>query len=309
LNLVEVLLEEGWEVTALHRPTSKLDLLAPTGARLVVGDLRAPESLASAVPQGVDAVFHTAADVRLSSRDIELQYAVNVRGTQDLVEVALERDAGCFVHVSSIMAYGMQATVDESSELLGRGSWIAYSRFKVLGEDAVRAGVERGLAASILTPVHIVGRYDLNGWGSVLATVTRGELPGAPSGSGDFCNVREVARAMRAAAERRDQGESYLLGGPHASLKELCDIAAELAGRRPPRVMPGWLMRAIARVSLWGSRVTGREPELTPEVAAMMNHHYAVDDSKAREILGYRHVPLRTSVEEWFAWRDSLGLP
>ena len=62
------------------------------GAEVVVGDLREPESLRSAM-RGCDALVHVAADYRLWVRDPKAMYAANVDGTRELLRMA--REAGC----------------------------------------------------------------------------------------------------------------------------------------------------------------------------------------------------------------------
>ena len=67
-------------------------ILKASAAETVIGDLREPESLRSAV-SGCDAVMHVAADYRLWVRDPQAMYAANVDGTRNLLQIA--REAGC----------------------------------------------------------------------------------------------------------------------------------------------------------------------------------------------------------------------
>src|SRR3954451_23508421 len=101
LNLVEQLTGLGWTAVALHRPTSDLTYLKRFPVRLVEGAVEDAASLERAVPEGVDAVFHAAADVTFWSRHRERQTRTNVDGTRNVVAAALRRGARKVVHTST----------------------------------------------------------------------------------------------------------------------------------------------------------------------------------------------------------------
>ena len=60
LNMVKELMIRGWDVTALHRPSSDLKFVKRFWLKLAVGELSDPNSLRAAIPQGTDTVFHVA---------------------------------------------------------------------------------------------------------------------------------------------------------------------------------------------------------------------------------------------------------
>ncbi len=65
LNLVQQLMVEGWDVTALHRPSSDLTFLSRFGPRLAVGEITDRASLLAAIPQGTDTLFHVAGNTSM----------------------------------------------------------------------------------------------------------------------------------------------------------------------------------------------------------------------------------------------------
>src|ERR671918_1216937 len=214
LNLIEQLTAAGWRVTALHRRTSDLGEIRRFAVDLVEGDLTVPESLRGAIPQSVDAVFHLAADTSVWARHDERQRRINQGGTRNLVEAALVSGARRLVHTSTWNVYGLeQGEISETSPQLGATSWINYNRTKLLAEEEVRAGIARGLAAVIINPAHVLGRYDWRGWARLIIAAHERWLPGVPPGAGTFCHAEAVARAQIAAAERGRIGQNYLLGG------------------------------------------------------------------------------------------------
>lgn len=310
LNLVEQLLARGWHVIALHRAGAQLKYLQRLDAERAIGDITDAASVRRAMPMGVDAVFHVAGDTGLWSRHNALQDRVNIDGTRNVVGAALERRARRFVHTSSISAYGLhRGRIDESAPQLGGASPVNYQRSKFLAEQAVRAGMARGLDVVILNPGAILGRYDTRNWARIVMHVAAGTLPGVPPGSLPFCHAREVARAHLAAFEQGGIGENYLLGGTDASFVELVRaIGAALGRTTPARPTPGWILRVLGTFGALQGRLTGRQPVLTPEAALMVTRDVSCDSSKAMRELDYRAVPLGEMVRDCVAWLAMEGL-
>jgi nucleoside-diphosphate-sugar epimerase len=310
LNLVEELLSRGWHVIALHRAGAELKYLRRLDAERALGDVTDAASVRRAMPMGVDAVFHVAGDTSLWSRNNATQDRINIDGTRNVVGAALERRARRFVHTSSISAYGLhRGRIDESAPQRGGASPVNYQRSKYLAEQAVRAGMARGLDVVILNPGAILGRYDTRNYARIVMHVAAGTLPGVPPGSLSFCHAREVAKAHLAAFEQGGIGENYLLGGTDASFVELVrEIGAALGRTTPARPTPAWILHVLGAFGALQGRLTGRQPLLTPEAARMVTRDVSCDSSKATRELGYRAVPLGEMVGECVAWLATEGL-
>jgi nucleoside-diphosphate-sugar epimerase len=310
LNLVEQLTRAGWDVVALHRPSSDLNRLSGFPVEPVVGDLTDPDSLRRAVPQDVDSVFHVAADISMWSRHDARQTAVNVAGTGNLLAAARAAEARRFVYTSTWNTYGLvQREISETYQQLGGSSWINYDRTKFLAEEQVRAAVADGLEAVIVNPCHIMGRYDRHGWARLIIDLCNRWIPAAPPGAGTFCHAQEAAKAHIAAAERGRTGQNYLLGGAFASFLEVFRTVGEVAGCRvPKRTLPAAAFRIAARVAALPSFVTGREPELTPEGVEMVCASAKVVSTRAERELGYRPPPLRIPIADSYEWLEAEGL-
>ena len=59
---------------------------------------------------------------------------------------------------------------------------------------------------------------------------------------------------------------------------------------------------AYARVLDGWSRLSGREPAVTPEAATLTCHHLQVDSSKAKRELGYRETPFDALLADTLDW-------
>lgn len=310
-HLVRELQAAGAEVLGLSRSAASDAVLAARGVTPVRGDLAAPEGLAGAVPEGLAAVFHTAADTSQWAPDAPRQTRINVDGTAALAAAAHARGAGLFVHTSSVSSYShlVHGVLREDVPQRGRESWINYERTKHLGELAVRERMAAGLPAVILQPGHILGPGDTRNWSRMLAMIDTGRLPGAPPGAGAFADVREVAKAHVQAWGRAQAGETFLLGGAHASFLEFVQLASARLGRKAPtRPVPGALIKLVARASDLASRLTGRAPDMTPQAAVFTLHRLQVDSSKAIDRLGYRETPLAPLLDDTLAWMRAEGM-
>lgn len=310
-HLIRELNANGAQVRALSRGESGDAALRELGAAPVRGALEDPASLDRALEVPVDALFHAAADTNTWSQRNAQQTATNVGGTRALVAAALARGVRLFLHTSSVSSFSHLAhgTLHEDTPRRGGESWINYERNKFHAEEAVRAGMRNGLRAAIFHPAHIFGPGDTRNWARLVQLIDQGRLPGAPPGSGAFADVRQVARAQVAAWRLDKAGESYLLGGEHATFLDLiARIGARLGRKVPKRATPAFALRAYASVVELAARLRGREPSITPEAATFTCHALSVDSSKAIRELDYRETPLDALLDDTIAWLRGAGM-
>lgn len=309
INLIHALVREGWRVVAVHRRSSNLEWLGQSGAELVVGDITDADGIREAMPEAPDVVFHVAGDTSFWRGGNAQQHRINVDGTRNVVAAALAKGAGRYVQTSSISAWAPADgdTVTEDKPSKAQGHWINYYQTKWLADEEVRAGIAKGLDAVIVAPGSILGPYDENTWGQTFRLLKAGKVPGMPGGSCTWNHVDGVVQAHLAAAERGKTGAAYLLSGPEASYVELTSKAAALLNVKPPKALPAILLRAVGRVSQWGSLLTKKAPDMTPELVSMLNSRFRVGSDKAERELGYKAASFDTMVEDSFRWLDENG--
>lgn len=303
-HLVRQLVERGYQVRAMYRSQGTLAALGDLAVEPCQGDVTDVASLDAAMRGKPDLVFHVAASTASWKPRFAEQTRINVDGTRNVVQAALRAGVGRLVHTSSVAVYGLtDDVISERSPHLGRDSWINYSRTKALGELEVQAGIKAGLDAVICNPTHIFGPGDTHNWARLIVMVDQQKLPGVPPGSGAFVDVREAARAEIHAAERGVCGENYLLGGEQTSFLDLVQrIGRQLGKPAPGKPIPAFALRAVAQAKDWISRVTGKEPDLTPESVAFVCHHMHCDFSKAQLQLDLRITPLDHLLADTIAW-------
>ena len=145
-HLLDSLLGDGATVTVVDNFDPFYDRAAKernlerhrghAGLRLIEGDLRDSDALRRDITGSYDAIVHLAAKagVRPSIDDPIAYQEVNVRGTQNLLELARERDIKQFVFASSSSVYGVNPRVPWSEEDHVLQPISPYASTKVSGE-------------------------------------------------------------------------------------------------------------------------------------------------------------------------------
>ena len=100
-HLTRFLIAQGERVRVLVRPQSDRRLLQGLPVEFACADLRDPSSL-SAPLQGVQRVYHVAADYRLWARNPQDIYDSNVAGTRNLLAAARQAGIDRFIYTSSV---------------------------------------------------------------------------------------------------------------------------------------------------------------------------------------------------------------
>lgn len=304
-HLSALLKAQSVQVFALSRSERADRLLVADGVTPLRADLLDADSLRAAMDRPWAAVFHVAADTSQWAPLDARQTAINVEGTRVLAEAALAAGVEAFVHTSSVSAYShlVHGTLGEDTPQRGGESWINYERSKFLGEQAVRAAGARGLPTLILQPAHILGPGDTGNWSRLIRLIDQRRLPGAPPGAGSFADVREVAAAHVAAWRGRQFGQSWLLGGEHVRFLDLIQrIGARLGRKTPKRPTPAFALRAWANLVDLASRISGREPDITPRAARFVIYDLDVDSGKAQRDLRYRITPIDRLLDNTIDW-------
>lgn len=308
--LVRELVRRGVQVHALHRGADAAGTLQALGATPVRGDIEQAEVIRNCIPGGIGTVYHAAASLSVWSRNDAAQLRTNVEGTRNVVDAALAARAGRFVHVSSVSAYGRPGgPVTETTASVAADSFICYERTKWAAELEVRKGIACGLDAVIVNPCAIMGPGFTAGWATLLYQIKAGTMRALPPGSLVVNHIDDVVQALIAAAERGRSGENYILAGEPVPVATLVRRAGEIMGIPVTGpVLGARTLAIVARIGDWISRITGREPDLTPEMAAMMSQDLQCPTHKAARELGYRETAWEVSVEGMYRWLAGQGL-
>ncbi len=311
-TLCRKLLERGWRVRALHRPSSRLDMLEGLEVEHALGDVTAPDTLVRAM-QGCEVVFHVAAVADYWRQDTGKLYRVNVEGTRHVCQAALETGVKRLVFTSSVAALGVPhgQPADESHVFNLAPEKFPYGHSKLLAEGVVAEFVRRGLDAVIVNPAIVLGPGDLNLIsGSMVVEAARGHVPPvAPPGGTNYIHVNDVCAGHIAAAEKGRTGERYILGAHNLPHVEVQRVVCEVVGCPPPRwILPRALVEPLAWLLDLAGRLAPRPLPLSGEQLRLSAEFIYIDAGKAIRELGLPQTPFRTMVEETYTWYKQKGI-
>src|SRR6266487_2416358 len=173
-NLILALQERGDNVRVLALSTEDTTWLEKRDVAVFRGDILNPD--AHIAPMGgVEGMLHLAAMIG-AWRAIRDYYAVNVTGTENVCQAALEAGVRRLVHISSAMVYdmamGRAVTEDDLLEPLDE----PYSLTKAQGDMLVQRMIrEEHLPAVIIRPGTLIGPGDRLNFGRMADRIRAGK--------------------------------------------------------------------------------------------------------------------------------------
>jgi nucleoside-diphosphate-sugar epimerase len=313
-RLARLLMQNGHRVRALVRDPEKAGDLARLGIELHRGDITVPESLRDPI-RGVDGLFHVAGWYEVGTRNAAAAERINVEGTRNVLEAMRDFGVPKGVYTSTIAIFSDTGgrIVDESYR--HHGPWLSeYDHTKWIAHYQVAEPMmRRGLSLVIVQPGMVYGPGDTSALRESLLQYLRRRLPMTPQGTAMcWAHVDDTAHAHLLAMERGRPGESYIIGGPVHTLRELFEIAEEITGIPAPRWHPSpAAVRALARLAGIAERVV-RLPSSAAEegLRVIAGVTYLGTNEKARRELGFVPRPLREGLGETLLHEMALlGIP
>ncbi|PJF35912.1 MAG: nucleoside-diphosphate sugar epimerase [Candidatus Thermofonsia Clade 1 bacterium] len=311
-HIVRLLVAAGHEVRLLRRASSRLDLIADLPVEHALGDVTDADSLHKAAA-GCAWIFHTAAIADYWRAQRAKMYQVNVEGTRNVLRAAQAAQAERVIFTSSAAAVGLRpdgAPSDETVAFNLPPERFPYGHSKMLAEQEVAKAVQAGLPVVTLNPSVIFGPGDLNLIsGSLIVEPARGLVPPFyPAGAVTAIDVRDVAAAHLAAAERGAIGERYILGAQDATYRELFAMICQIVGVRAPKLpLPRALATPLAYLVGALSRL-GLKLPVNADQIWLSARRVLFNSSKARAAFGEPRISLRQSLEDTYQWYLQHGL-
>jgi dihydroflavonol-4-reductase len=301
-RVVKRLRDRGDEVVVLAR---RPDRAAGLDAELVEGDLGDADAIRRGV-EGCQAVFHIAADYRvgMDKSKRESMRDSNVRGTERVLDAAMEAGVDRIVYVSTINIFGNTngRTVDESYRRDEADGFVStYDETKYRAHRIAEERAAQGAPIVIVQPGAVYGPGDHALVGQMIEQASTGKMPAKafPELGLNMVYVDDVAEGILLAHDKGKPGEAYVLGGEITTQGELIDKAAAIGGQKPPRMkVPPVMLKAMIPVGRWVGPAMGLPPNFREMISAAHNVTYWARDDKAREELGYSPRDLETGLRE-----------
>ncbi|MZG30790.1 MAG: NAD-dependent epimerase/dehydratase family protein [Nitrospinae bacterium] len=306
--LARELLKEGRKLKLLVRENTDTRNIDDLDCEVFHGDLRDRDSLKTALV-GCRRLYHTAAYYSLWSRDKKMIYDINVQGTRNILESALEADVEKVVYTSTVGCIGLSRDGSPANEEQPMNTETLCNDYKLSKYQAEQVAHElygRGLPVVIVNPSTPVGPRDIKPTptGKIILDFLDRKMPAYIDTGLNLIDVADCARGHILAEEKGQPGERYILGNKNMSLKEILLALETLTGLKAPTIkMPYWVAYTAGLACEWFSNTITHQPPSVPLAGVKMAKHFMYfDSSKAVRELGLPQNPVESALEQAVNW-------
>lgn len=318
-NLTQLLLDQGFEVTALTRELTKADKLLGEhpSLKVVQGDMQEVSGFADHL-RGCDVLFHTASYFR-ESFDYGDHWpqlkAVNVDATIHLLEAAAKAGVSKVIYVSSacgcvgIIRGG--APSNESTPFQEFNHKNPYFKSKLMAEEAIANFLKsHNLPIVLILPAGMMGPKDAapTEMGRFILNFMKGKAPLVPSGGFPIVDARDVAMAMLSAVYSGQPNERYLVTGGYYSVDEIMRNLSEASNQPVPnKKLPRFAVRLWAFIQNLIGRIKGKKPFLPGDMVRVMLSRQWFDATKSAQALKTSYRPFKDTIKDTVQWYQQNG--
>ncbi|MBD3287241.1 NAD-dependent epimerase/dehydratase family protein [candidate division KSB1 bacterium] len=312
--LAEELVNQKYSVRALSLPKQNTEKLEKMGVEIVYGDLTKKDTLAAAV-EGVDTIYHIAAIFREQNVPKQLFYDVNVGGTKNLLESAVEANVRRFVHCSTV---GVQGEIENppATEEAPYNPGDVYQDSKVEGEKLALQFFKENtdkIEGVVFRPVGIYGPGDMR-FLKIFKFVNSGKFRMIGNGEVKYhlTYVTDLAKGIALCGQKKEAvGEVFTLGGnEYVTLNEYVKLLAEALEVPVPKkrvpLAPMMAAAVLCEALCYPLRI---QPPIYRRRLDFFTKDRAFDISKAKKLLGYNpSEDLKTGLKKTAEWYKKENL-
>ncbi|MFX1418015.1 MAG: NAD-dependent epimerase/dehydratase family protein [Promethearchaeota archaeon] len=306
--LVKELEKLGHNLKLLVRESSNIERFQSlNNIEYIIGDVREINSLYKAV-ENIEMIYHLAAYTGIWAKKKSIYYDINVKGTENVANIALEKNLKLF-YVSSFTALGPTPAepVDETHEK--NCFFMEYEKSKFQAKRLIKDFIPKGLKVVIFYPGIVYGPGDFNIFGRMLYDVMRGKIlplgvcPGKGESIACFSYLYDLTNILASLINREDIfGEDYILGGENIKFRKYLDLIAEIGREKKAKKLPFWVTMVYAWILEVKAFFNKKVPYLTRPTLKAIKYHRSFSSKKAIEKLGYKITPLREGLKNTIDW-------
>lgn len=294
-NMVHIIVRD---LSSPHIPVHDNIIIFP-------GDITNMESIKKAMT-GCQQVYHTAAIVKIFAKDPAIFYNVNVDGTRNLLQAALDIGVKKFLFTSTCGVLGAavkepKCEKDPRTESFDN----EYEFTKFMAENLVKEYGHKGLFTLIVSPSKVFGPgietrpISMN---RTMENFINGKLtwiPKTPNISTNFCFIDDIVNGHILAMKNGLGGEKYILGGENVSFKTFFQELRILSGTKAKLIeAPKYVIKIWALIEWCKYLIMNKEPFVTVKGIHHMYANKIYTHEKARQKLGYQPTPLREALKQ-----------
>lgn len=311
-HLIYSLVKSGKKIRALKRASSSIENVKKVFQRnndsslfesieWIEGDVMDIFSLLDGMKE-CDHVYHCAAVVSFAPRERKEMMRINIEGTANTINAALESGVKKFCHVSSIAALGRNSTreiVTEETHWKTSPENSYYSVSKYAAEREAWRGMEEGLDVIIVNPSVILGAGDTSKSSLQVFKVAQKGISHYTSGGTGFVDVHDVVKCMITLMDSDIKNERFILNSENLSFKSFFDMLHDGFNKKRPSKHAGTFLTGLAwRLEKVRRFITGGDPVITKETAQASQHKHEFSNEKIKSALHIEFIPVSESIKE-----------
>ncbi len=295
-NLVRLLIKKGIPVRASVRNIKNKEPFVGLDCEVVQSDISDKQSMINAL-QGVETFYAVGAVFKLWAKDPKKEiYDVNMEGTKNIVEAAVEAGVKRIVYVSSIAALNYAKLPTRESYGQNPDRRDMYYNSKNDGERlAFELAKKHKIELVAVLPSAMIGSEafaPLNVSYNIIRLILNKEVPVETNITLNWIDVKDVAEGCYLAATKGIDGERYILANEQClSIKDTTKIAQALFPEiniKLPIAVPKSILYTIAWFMEIGGKISGKAPLLSVKDISMFSGlQQNFDITKARKELGF----------------------
>ena len=296
-HLVKRLSTTEHELVCLVRETSDVRKIQGEKTRIVVGDVKDKDSISNGMTN-CQLVVNLANVYSFWEPNPKIYYEVNVEGTRNVMECALDAKVFKVVHMSTYGAYGIQEDCPFTEENIPSSvQSCEYSNSKYQSDQLVwELYRSRGLPVTVLYPANILGPGDDKATSQYIQNIMYRRFPARVLEDHYLTcvHIRDVVEAIERALLKEDCiGEKYLIGNQYITFREFNKMISDISGAPLPRFsLPDMLIVWMAGMLTFFSDGLSKD-----QVSAMMSNARCSGEKAERE-LGISYTPIKLAIEE-----------
>lgn len=269
----------------------------------VNGDLLDLISLEDAI-KDCDEVIHSAALVSYQAKDAQQLMKINVEGTSNLINMALEQNINKFGYLSSISTLEKNNgnLISESNQWKTDLNKTTYAKSKHLAEQEVWRGHAEGLDVVIINPSVILGPGNWEkGSSQMFQKVDKG-LKYFSSGGTGYVDVCDVVKSLIFLMENNHLNERFIINSENLKYRDVFNWISEGLDKPKPSIKVTPFLKEVAwRIESIRSFFSGKAPLITKETARQAMSTSKYDNSKIKQ-LGVEFTPIKQSIQKYCKW-------
>ena len=300
-TLIGRLLEQGKNVKAIFNKTALPHLNHPHFSQVQcdILDVITLEEVMGDVSQ----IYHCAGLVSFHKKDEHRLFKINVEGTANVVNAALNSGVKKMVHVSSVAALGRMREgepIQEKMNWTPETSNSKYGESKFLGEMEVWRAIAEGMKAVIVNPAIILGPGNWNEGSTAIFKSAYNEFPWYTNGTTGFVDVRDLADVMMQLMDSSVNAERFIISAQNETYQNVFnEIAIAFNKKQPHKEVTPFLARLVTKLEAIKTKFTGQPPLLTKETAATAMAKVNFDNSKLFKFLPrFQYYPLKQTITD-----------